>query len=163
MANIVRRGEPEGGVVRRDPYQFLPRDPFRSIADVMRFPFDELERTIGVRPVVVPDVDLRETQDAYILEVDLPGFKQDDIEITITGDRLTISGRRELWVGHVQGITFKRSPYRRLTSSRSDGFRAVASTRWPASSAARAVARPSPRELPVMNQTCKRPSIARAA
>jgi HSP20 family protein len=61
----------------------------------MRFPFDDLERTIGVRPVFVPDVDLRETQDAYLLEADLPGFKQEDIEITITGDRLTINGRRE--------------------------------------------------------------------
>jgi HSP20 family protein len=95
MANIVRRGESEQGVVRRDPYPFQLRDPFRSIADLLRFPLDDLERTIGVRPVFVPDVDLRETQDAYVLEADLPGFKQDDIDITITGDRLTISGRRE--------------------------------------------------------------------
>jgi HSP20 family protein len=94
MANIVRRGESEGGVARRQP-QFQVSDPFRAIGDLFRFPFEDLERGIGIRPVFVPDVDLRETQDAYMLESDLPGFKQDEVEITITGDRLTISGRRE--------------------------------------------------------------------
>jgi HSP20 family protein len=95
MANVIRRGESEQGVVRREPYQFYLRDPFRSIADLIRFPIDDLERSIRMRPVFVPDVDLRETQNAYVLEADLPGFKQDDINITVTGDRLTISGRRE--------------------------------------------------------------------
>jgi HSP20 family protein len=94
MANIVRRNEGERGVSRREQ-QFQFRDPFRSIADLMRLPFEDLERTVGLRPAFIPDVDLRESSDAYLLEADLPGFKQEDVEITVTGDRLTITGRRE--------------------------------------------------------------------
>jgi HSP20 family protein len=94
MANIVRRTENERGVARRESH-YQTRDPFRAIGDLFRFPFDDLDRSIGVRPVFVPDVDLRETQDAYLLEADLPGFKQEEVEITVTGDRLTISGQRE--------------------------------------------------------------------
>ena len=42
-----------------------------------------------------PSVDLRESAQAYIFQVDLPGVKEDDIEISVTGNRLTISGQRE--------------------------------------------------------------------
>ena len=36
-------------------------------------------------------VDVQENDDAYLMEVDLPGVKQDDIEITVDDDVLTIT------------------------------------------------------------------------
>jgi HSP20 family protein len=40
----------------------------------------------------VPLADIEETDDAYVLEMDLPGVKKDDIDIEINGRELTVSG-----------------------------------------------------------------------
>ncbi len=42
-----------------------------------------------------PAFEVKETKDAYIFKADLPGVKEGDLDITLTGDRLTISGKRE--------------------------------------------------------------------
>lgn len=42
-----------------------------------------------------PMMDLTETDEGYELSVDLPGVKQDDIEIKLAGDMLTISGQMQ--------------------------------------------------------------------
>jgi HSP20 family protein len=41
---------------------------------------------------IQPAVDLRETEDAFILEMTIPGFNPEDIHISITGDLLSICG-----------------------------------------------------------------------
>ena len=38
--------------------------------------------------------DIREIEDAYLLEADLPGMKKEDIHIDVDGDRLSISAQR---------------------------------------------------------------------
>jgi HSP20 family protein len=43
----------------------------------------------------VPPFDVWETKDAYIFKADVPGFREQDIDINVTGTRLTLSGRRE--------------------------------------------------------------------
>lgn len=39
-----------------------------------------------------PSVDIEETDDAYILEAELPGVRERDIDIEVVGNELTISG-----------------------------------------------------------------------
>ena len=41
-----------------------------------------------------PAVDLRETDDAYVLEADLPGVDEDDIALTVEDDVVVLSGER---------------------------------------------------------------------
>jgi HSP20 family protein len=43
-----------------------------------------------------PRVDVVEEKDKYVAQVDLPGLKKDDIEVTMENDVLTISGERKL-------------------------------------------------------------------
>jgi len=43
-----------------------------------------------------PTVNTREDNDAYHIEVDLPGVKKDDVEISIDKNVLTIKGKREV-------------------------------------------------------------------
>jgi HSP20 family protein len=43
----------------------------------------------------VPRFDVKENANAYVFKADLPGVKQDDLEITLSGHRLQISGKRE--------------------------------------------------------------------
>ena len=43
-----------------------------------------------------PRVDVRETNDALIFEAELPGMNEDDVEITVESNVLTIKGERKL-------------------------------------------------------------------
>lgn len=42
-----------------------------------------------------PAVDISETEKQYTFRMDLPGFEQKDIDVELTNDTLTISGKRE--------------------------------------------------------------------
>lgn len=42
-----------------------------------------------------PPFDVRETKDAYELELDVPGLKKEDIKLELKENRLTISGERK--------------------------------------------------------------------
>ena len=42
-----------------------------------------------------PSIDVKETKDAYVVRGDLPGVREGDIDVSVTGNVLTISGRRE--------------------------------------------------------------------
>ena len=44
----------------------------------------------------IPTVNTREADDAYYIEVDLPGVKKEDIDINVDENTLTISGIRKL-------------------------------------------------------------------
>ena len=43
-----------------------------------------------------PTVNTREDKDAYYIEVDLPGVKKEDVDISIDKNVLTIKGKREV-------------------------------------------------------------------
>jgi len=52
----------------------------------------ELARTEPT--TVVPNVDISETKDAYLLEADMPGVSKNGLEVLLEGNELTIVGRR---------------------------------------------------------------------
>ena len=77
--------------------------PFRVMRDLLRWdPFQEMaplwpsafnyEAQI---PQFMPAFEVKETKDGYLFKADVPGVKEQDIEVTLTGDRLTISGKRD--------------------------------------------------------------------
>jgi len=43
----------------------------------------------------LPEVDIQETDNAYVLDMDLPGFDEKNIEVNVDGTSLTISSRQE--------------------------------------------------------------------
>jgi HSP20 family protein len=43
----------------------------------------------------IPLADVEETDDAYVVELELPGVDKRDIEITLSGRRLIVSGERK--------------------------------------------------------------------
>ena len=64
--------------------------------------FDVIDRNLGdlvpsqaSTPVVTPRVDVRETPDAYILDMDLPGFTEKDVEINLKDRVLSISSKQQ--------------------------------------------------------------------
>jgi HSP20 family protein len=44
---------------------------------------------------LAPDFEIKETKEGFVFKADVPGIKEKDLEITMTGNRLSISGKRE--------------------------------------------------------------------
>ncbi len=77
-------------------------EPLRDLA-TLRDELDRMFRTMGWGGEAVPaggwspELDIEETDDAYVLHVELPGVKPDDIEIGLEEDLLTIEGTRDFY------------------------------------------------------------------
>src|SRR5262245_59831291 len=91
MANIIRRPEPRGG------QQVSPWEPYRLMRDLFDWePFGEMRALERAQLMAfVPSFEVKETKENYVFKADLPGVDEKDIDITLTGNRLTISGKRE--------------------------------------------------------------------
>jgi HSP20 family protein len=61
-------------------------DPFREMAP---FGFEQSMASFN------PAFEVKETKDSYLFKADVPGIKQQDIDVSFTGNRLTITGKRE--------------------------------------------------------------------
>jgi HSP20 family protein len=73
----------------------LPRlpDPFSLARSIFGFdPFFD-ERRLN-RAAFVPAFEVKESADAYVINADVPGIKESDIDLSIKGNVLTISGTR---------------------------------------------------------------------
>lgn len=87
-------------IVRRTPGTELPAltglHPLRSLRELLAWdPFQEMAPLFPVEMHrgVVP-FEVRETKDRFVFHADLPGVDPKDIEILLTGNRLTINGTR---------------------------------------------------------------------
>jgi HSP20 family protein len=73
-------------------------DPFSELDDVRRQMdrvFDEFMNRGPLAPrgdAWSPRVDIEETEDAWIVEADVPGAKRDDITVELQGDELAVHG-----------------------------------------------------------------------
>lgn len=72
-------------------------EPFRVMRDLLRFdPFHEMSPIFsGDLAGYSPAFEVKETKDSFVFKADVPGVKEQDLEVTATGNRLTISGKRE--------------------------------------------------------------------
>jgi HSP20 family protein len=111
----------------RDPFQMMMRDPFQLMRDMMSDPFRVLQQLSswgdvgfgglgregreGRELVWNPSFEVRETDDAIVLKADVPGVRQDDLDIQLVGNNLRISGKREHEQEQEEGTlhTYERS------------------------------------------------------
>ncbi|WNG23191.1 Hsp20/alpha crystallin family protein [Cystobacter fuscus] len=91
MADIIRRPE---------VYPSIPAtwDPFRVMREMMNW--EPFQVQGGLVPFAreggfIPSFEVKETKDSFVFKADLPGVKESDVEISLTGNRLTITGKRE--------------------------------------------------------------------
>jgi HSP20 family protein len=98
MAKVARREhEREGTIVPIRPALSLPHwmerieEMFES-----RWPFLPMLRwPEEMAAVKVPPVDVFEEGDTLVVKAEMPGMKKEEIEVTLTGDLLTLSGKKE--------------------------------------------------------------------
>jgi HSP20 family protein len=92
MSSIMRRDNNETtrtpAEYRWDPLRvmdaFLRWDPYRSDNGLSQYQGD-----------YTPRFDIKETKNAYVIKADLPGLRDEDVNVSLTGSQLTISGKRE--------------------------------------------------------------------
>ena len=102
MANIIRRNERRGQNADLAP-MFSPMwEPLQILRELgaLGWPQRGLEPFREMGPMMVerafaPRFDVKETREAYVFTADMPGVREDDLEISVTGNHLSISGRRE--------------------------------------------------------------------
>ena len=83
-------------ITRYDPFNALAcwqRDIGRAFGDRLRAVNDDFA---AGECNWTPATDIREVENGYVLRADLPGVQRDDVEITMDGNVLTISGKREV-------------------------------------------------------------------
>jgi HSP20 family molecular chaperone IbpA len=61
-----------------------------------------------------PEVDLYETEAAFVLEVDLPGIREEDVEVTVDKGDLVLRGTRT--DGHPRKLSLSRTSFRQFYS-----------------------------------------------
>ncbi len=76
-------------MIRRNPLEELPTA--RDFRDMMEHFFEGLETELpwSYSDAKLP-IDMYETAEAVVVKADLPGMKAEDLDITVTGDTLTI-------------------------------------------------------------------------
>lgn len=99
--------------MRWDPFRALRsglmRDPFRDMRELMRdmMSWEPEYREVAWRP----DFEIRETDNDYVIRADVPGLSAEDLEVTVSGNQLQISGKRERKEEKTEGMyqTYERA------------------------------------------------------
>jgi HSP20 family protein len=101
---LARQGQPE---LVRDPFQLMRSNPFQLMREMMVDPFRLFQQMApwgdvlgregreGRELLWSPSFEVRETDDGYVFKGDMPGVKQEDLEISLVGNSLQITGKRE--------------------------------------------------------------------
>lgn len=83
-------------------------DPFREVGDLqheMNRMFDGFfGRSLGGDRAWAPAVDMVETKDDLVVTVELPGMNEKDIQLSITGEMLSIKGERHQTAPTDEGV-----------------------------------------------------------
>jgi HSP20 family protein len=93
MANLVKR---ENREVARSASPEHRLDPFRMMDALLRWdPFRGDWGGFNQNLDFIPRFDVKEIKDAYVIKADLPGVTDEDLDVSLSGNLLTISGKRE--------------------------------------------------------------------
>lgn len=74
------------------PGLFHEWDPFRLMDHLLRT--EAAPQRVELTPFT-PRFDVKETPESFTFKADLPGVKESDVDVSLNGSRLTISGKRE--------------------------------------------------------------------
>jgi HSP20 family protein len=96
----------EKAVAKKKPGELVSRaEEFehwldRFMEDMWRRPFPSLfgrDRWLPIRPLSMqmPSLDVYEEKDTVVVKAELPGMKKEDVEVSLTGETLTIKGEKK--------------------------------------------------------------------
>ena len=93
---ISRFLNPQGGPVAQgnDPFSLLQREVNRAFDEVFRG-FPAMGRGAAGLGGFAPQLDVRETEQGLEIAAELPGMSEQDIELRLEGDLLTLAGEKK--------------------------------------------------------------------
>ena len=93
---ISRFLNPQGGPVQQgsDPFSLLQREVNRAFDEVFRG-FPAIGRGAAGLGGFAPQLDVRETEQGLEVSAELPGMSEQDIELRLDGDLLTLAGEKK--------------------------------------------------------------------
>jgi HSP20 family protein len=82
---------------RRETVQDRPgaMEQFNDLSHQLSRWFDEQWPEMGISEVFTPVADVEETDDAYLVDIELPGVKKDNIDVEVAEQRVVVSGERQ--------------------------------------------------------------------
>jgi len=89
----IERWRPFGALTEREPFRDIQSEVNRLFDSFLSRPTAAATGT-GSR-VWMPVVDMYETNDDLVLDFEIPGVREKDISLSITGDLLTVRGERQ--------------------------------------------------------------------
>lgn len=106
----------------------IPWGPFRELEEVERRFGDIFEQSLLPawrrlpleKKGWIPAIDVFEKEDKFVVKAELPGMKEDDIDVSVVGDTLTIKGEKKT------EAEVKEDEYYRCERSYGSFFRSVA-------------------------------------
>ena len=76
-------------------------EPFRLMRDFLRWdPYRDTQMESERGAYFLPSFDVKEIAESYLFTADMPGIRDEDLDIDLTGNRLTVKGRRD---GQIKG------------------------------------------------------------
>jgi HSP20 family protein len=95
----VRKEDAMAIEIWRPRWGMIPWRPFRDSEEWDRRFDDLLGRPLWRLPVDergwMPAVDVFEKEDRFVVKAELPGMKEDDIDVSVVGDTLSIKGEKK--------------------------------------------------------------------
>jgi HSP20 family protein len=90
MATPMKQSETSVG-------RWTPADEFNRISQELSQLFDDQWSlsAVGRQAGFIPLADLEETDDAYQIDVELPGLKKKEVHVETDGRRIAVSGERK--------------------------------------------------------------------
>ncbi|HQS80955.1 MAG TPA: Hsp20/alpha crystallin family protein [Thiobacillus sp.] len=95
-------------LTRHDPSSLARFDPFGDIDDLFRGFFVRPALLEG-QPQMQIKMDLKEDDKAYTVHADMPGVKEEDIQVSIDGNRVSISAESKMEKEEKEGEKVLRS------------------------------------------------------
>jgi len=96
---LTRRGQQSGALA---PFRQREWSPFselnrlrQEINRVFEEPFGGFVPATGFFEGWNPSIDIYEDKDNLVIKAELPGMKREEIDVSVTGDTLTVSGERK--------------------------------------------------------------------
>lgn len=92
---VMEKWRPRWGIRPWEPFRELG-EMTRQFEDILGRPFLPMVwRRLPTEMGWAPAIEVFEKEDKYVVKAELPGMKEDDIDVSVVGDTLTIKGERK--------------------------------------------------------------------
>jgi HSP20 family protein len=95
MTNLIRRNQYDRNFASRAHDAAQTWDPFRVMDALLRWEPARDQAASASVSAFAPAFEVKEIKGAYVIKADLPGVSEADLDVTVTANAVSISGKRE--------------------------------------------------------------------